>query len=87
MTYAQAQMDALNRGREEGIVIGEAKGIAIGEAKGIAIGEARGRAAGKTEGALQMLTALVRDGVLNIRDASKRANMSEKEFAALIAVQ
>ena len=51
--------------------------------EGIAIGKARGR----TEGALQMLTGLVRDGVLSIQEASKRANMSEKEFAALIAVQ
>ncbi len=66
MTYAQAQMDAMNRG--------------------IAIGEARGEARGRAAGALQMLTALVKDGVLNIQDASKRANMSEKEFAALVAV-
>ncbi len=75
MTYAQAQMDAMNRG------------IEIGEAKGIRIGEARGEARGEAKGIMKTLVGLVKDGVISVRDASKRANMSEKEFAALIAVQ
>ncbi len=71
MTYVQAQMDAMN----EGIVIGEARG----EARGIAIGESKGVA--------KILVGLVKDGVLSIKDASKRANMTEQEFAALLTVQ
>ena len=55
--------------------------------EGIAIGEARGMEKGRSEGAIQMLKALVQDGVLSIKEASKRANMTEKEFATLIAVQ
>ncbi len=51
--------------------------------EGIAIGEARGM----EKGAIQMLKALVKDGVLSIKDASKRANMTEQEFAALLTVQ
>ncbi len=71
MTYVQAQMDAMNRGREEGIAIGEARGIAIGESKGV----------------IKILVGLVKDGVLSIKEASKRANMTEQEFAALLTVQ
>ncbi len=71
MTFVQAQMDAMNRGREEGIAIGEARGIAIGESKGVA----------------KILVGLVKDGVLSIKEASKRANMTEQEFAALLTVQ
>ncbi len=47
--------------------------------EGIAIGEARG--------IMKTLIELVKDGVISVKDASRRANMSEKEFAALIAVQ
>ncbi len=75
MTFVQAQMDAMNRGREEGIAIGEARG----EARGIAIGESKGVA--------KILVGLVKDGVLSIKEASKRANMTEQEFAALLTVQ
>jgi len=44
--------------------------------EGIAIGEARG-----------ITKILVKDGVLSIKEASKRANMTEQEFAALLTVQ
>lgn len=60
MTYVQAQMDARNEGRKEGIAIGEARGV------------------------VNTLIALVKDGIISVQDASKRANMSEKEFAALL---
>ncbi len=51
--------------------------------EGIAIGEARGEA----RGVAKILVGLVRDGVLSIKEASKRANMTEQEFAALLTVQ
>ncbi len=47
--------------------------------EGIAISEARGVA--------KILVGLVKDGVLSIKEASKRANMTEQEFAALLTVQ
>ncbi len=47
--------------------------------EGIAIGEARG--------ITKILIGLVKDGVLSIKEASKRANMTEQEFAALLTVQ
>ncbi len=51
--------------------------------EGIAIGEARGEA----RGVAKILVGLVKDGVLSIKEASKRANMTEQEFAALLTVQ
>ena len=41
-----------------------------------------GKAEGRTEGILFALTGLVRDGVLSIKDASFRANMTESAFEA-----
>ncbi len=37
MTYVQAQMDAMNRGREEGIAIGEARGMEKGRSEGASL--------------------------------------------------
>lgn len=50
--------------------------------KGRAEGIAEGRAKGKAEGILFALTGLVRDGVLSIKDAAFRANMTESAFEA-----
>ena len=41
-----------------------------------------GKAEGRTEGILFALTGLVRDGVLSIKDAAFRANMTESAFEA-----
>ena len=41
-----------------------------------------GKAEGRTEGILFALTGLVRDGVLSIKDAALRANMTESAFEA-----
>ena len=43
-------------------------------------GKAEGRAEGRTEGILETLIGLVKDGILTIVDAAKRANMSVAEF-------
>ena len=50
--------------RNDSIAIGEARGVAIGEAKGI----------------LSTLLSLVKDGILTVADAAKRANMTVTEF-------
>ncbi|MBQ9209867.1 MAG: hypothetical protein IJ149_09875 [Oscillospiraceae bacterium] len=44
----------------------------------IAIGEARGEA----RGILSTLLSLVKDGILTVADAAKRANMTVAEFEA-----
>lgn len=36
----------------------------------------------KAEGALAMLAGLVKDGLLSVKEAAKRANMTESEFEA-----
>ena len=41
-----------------------------------------GKAEGRTEGILFALTGRVRDGVLSIKDAAFRANMTESAFEA-----
>ena len=55
-----------------------AKSQAIGEA----IGEARGEARGEANGVLKTLISLVKDGILSVSDAAKRADMSVDEFEA-----
>ena len=39
-----------------------------------------GRAEGRAEGALTILVSLVKDGIITIADAAKRANMTVAEF-------
>lgn len=59
-----------------------AEGLAEGMEKGKAEGLVEGKAEGRTEGILFALTSLVRDGVLSIKDAAFRANMTESAFEA-----
>lgn len=42
------------------------------------------KAEGKAEGALVMLAGLVKDGLLSVKEAAKRANMTESEFEAKV---
>ena len=50
------------------------------EAKGRAEGRAEGMAKGRAEGILTTLVSLVKDGILTISDAAKRADMTVSEF-------
>ena len=45
-------------------------------------GKKEGRKEGKKEGALITLAGLVRDGVLSVKDAALRLNMTESAFEA-----
>ena len=54
----------------------EARGMEKGMEKGIA----KGREEGIKEGTVQVLISLVKDGILSISDAAKRADMSEESF-------
>ncbi len=66
--------------KDEGYELGRAKGHAEGHAEGRVEGLAEGRA----EGAMDTLCALVRDGLLDVSEAAKRACMSVKEFEAVL---
>ena len=48
--------------------------------KGKVLGIAEGKDLGRQEGALQMLISLVRDGILSVEDAARKAGMSEMAF-------
>ena len=50
------------------------------EARGIA----KGREEGIKEGTVNVLISLVKDGILSISDAAKRAGMSEESFRGYI---
>ena len=58
----------------------EARGMEKGMEKGIA----KGREEGIKEGTVQVLISLVKDGILSISDAAKRAGMSEERFRGYI---
>ena len=58
----------------------EARGMEKGMEKGIA----KGREEGIKEGTVQVLISLVKDGILSIADAAKRAGMSEEIFRGYI---
>ena len=54
------------------------------EARGVEKGRIEGRREGKLEGAVTTLASLVKDGILSIEDAAKRANMSVEVFKKYI---
>ena len=62
----------------------EARGIEKGIAKGREEGIRGGIKEGIKEGTVNVLISLVKDGVLSIADAAKRANMSEESFIQYI---
>ena len=62
----------------------EARGIAKGIAKGREEGIKEGIKKGIKEGTVNVLISLVKDGILSIADAAKRANMSEENFIQYI---
>lgn len=55
-------------------------GLAEGRKEGISEGRTAGLAEGRREGILTTLTALVKDGILTVADAAKRAGMSDEDF-------
>ena len=56
--------------------------ISDSKAEGKKEGRKEGRKEGKKEGALITLAGLVRDGVLSVKDAALRLNMTESAFEA-----
>lgn len=58
----------------------ERKGILKGIEKGREEGRVEGRAEGRAEGRIDTLVSLVKDGLLSLGDAAKRADLSIDEF-------
>ena len=77
MTFFMELRRREEKGREEGIAKGRAEGLAEGEAKGTIKGKAEGR--------WTTLMELVQDGLLTMKEAAKRAGMSEEAFRKLAA--
>ena len=59
---------------------GMEKGMEEGRARGMEEGRAEGRAEGRVEGVLSSLVSLVKDGLISVSEAAKRADMSEEGF-------
>ena len=64
---------------------GRREGRAEGRAEGLAEGRVKGRTEGLAEGTMKTLTALVREGLLSIRDAANHAGLTEKAFEQQMA--
>ena len=62
----------------------EEKGREEGRAEGLAEGEAKGTIKGKAEGRWTTLVELVHDGLLTVKEAAKRAGMTEEAFRKLV---
>ncbi|MBR1672673.1 MAG: hypothetical protein IJ702_07080, partial [Fretibacterium sp.] len=52
------------------------------ELRGALRGKREGMREGKIAGQIETLSGLVRDGLLTLRDAALRANITEEQFAA-----
>ena len=70
----------LNESRAEGIEKGRATGLAEGIERGRASGLAEGRATGLAEGKITVLFGLVKDNLISVEEAAKRAGLSPVEF-------
>ncbi|MCI6158010.1 MAG: hypothetical protein MR669_00225 [Selenomonadaceae bacterium] len=57
-----------------------------GREEGIAKGREEGRAEGREEGRWTTLAELVREGILTLQEAAKKAGMSEEHFRKLAAL-
>ena len=69
---------------EDIIAKGKAEGRAEGRVEGKAEGRVEGKAEGKIEGTIDTLVSLVRDGLLDIEEAAKRAKLTIKEFEEIV---
>ncbi len=76
-----AKEDAMREGKLEGM----REGMREGRKEGMREGRKEGMREGRKEGVLAALASLVKDGLLNIKEAAKRAGMSEKDFRVAMA--
>ena len=74
----------INKGRAEGITLGRNEGIALGRSEGIAEGINIGRSEGIAMGKIDIMSGLVKDNYITIKDAAARLDMTEEAFAAIL---
>jgi len=80
----KGRLEGIEKGRLEGRIEGMEKGRLEGRIEGMEKGRREGIKEGKLEGAVTTLASLVKDGILSIEDAAKRANMSVEMFKKYI---
>lgn len=78
-------VDAFERIFHKELAERERRGLEQGRSEGEERGEERSVAIGKKRGFFQALAELVRDGLLSVKEAALRAQMTEAEFLAQMA--
>ena len=78
----------LNEGKKQGWILGRESGLAEGHKSGLAEGLSEGHKSGLAEGLstgrMTTYLELVKEGILNIKDAARRIPMDEAEFLKLL---
>jgi flagellar biosynthesis/type III secretory pathway protein FliH len=77
----QEKKQARQQAKEEGHKEGLEEGLKEGHKEGLEEGHKEGLKEGLKRGKLEALFSLVRDGILTLSDAAKRADMTEALFA------
>lgn len=72
----EVDMESMKAAMREGME----KGMEEGRARGMEEGRAMGIEEGRAEGVLSSLVSLVKDGLISVSEAAKRADMSEESF-------
>ena len=78
--YDKIQADGVAKGIEQGIAQGIEQGKKEGIAQGIEQGKKEGIAQGEELGKLKTLAGLVKDGLLSLAEAAKRAETTPTDF-------
>jgi len=83
-SLAKVKEEAIAQGIREGLAQGKKEGLAQGIAEGKKEGIAQGLAQGKKEGIIYTFINLVKDGLISLNEACRRADISEEDFKAFM---
>ena len=78
--FDRALADQRRDGKEEGLKVGLKVGRKEGRKEGREEGRKEGRKEGREEGRLETFVELVKDGLLSVKEAARRVNMTVPEF-------
>ena len=76
--------DLINDSKAEGRLEGINEGIVKGRNEGIAEGIVKGRIEGINMGKIDLMSGLVKDNFISLKDAAARLNMTEDAFSAIL---